>query len=183
MSNLYDQLRQNFPADRAQTVLETPDGRTMSYAELEAGAGRIARLLVDCGVEPGDRVAAQIEKSPEAILLYLAVLRCGGVYLPLNTAYKGSEVAYFLGDAEPRVLVCDPRSEATLTETASSAGTEVVLTLGGDGKGSLIDRSRDLDRPCARRSGGDPLYQRHHRSLEGCHAEPRQPRQQHPHPS
>ena len=145
MSNLYDQLRQNFPADRAQTVLETPDGRTMSYAELEAGAGRIARLLVDCGVEPGDRVAAQIEKSPEAILLYLAVLRCGGVYLPLNTAYKGSEVAYFLGDAEPRVLVCDPRSEATLTETASSAGTEVVLTLGGDGKGSLIDRSRDLD--------------------------------------
>ena len=117
----------------------------MSYAELEAGAGRIARLLVDCGVEPGDRVAAQIEKSPEAILLYLAVLRCGGVYLPLNTAYKGSEVAYFLGDAEPRVLVCDPRSEATLTETASSAGTEVVLTLGGDGKGSLIDRSRDLD--------------------------------------
>src|SRR3546814_15937896 len=79
------------PADRASTVLETPAGRRMSYAALEAGAGRLARLLVDCGVQPGDRVAAQIEKSPEALLLYLAVLRAGGVYLPLNTAYKAAE--------------------------------------------------------------------------------------------
>ncbi len=145
MTNLYTQLTENFPADRSQTVLETPEGRTMSYADFEAGSGRIARLLMDCGVQPGDRVAAQIEKSPEALLLYLAVLRCGGVYLPLNTAYKGGEVAYFLGDAEPRVLVCDPKAEDTLTETAKQAGTDVVLTLGGDGAGSLTERSRDLD--------------------------------------
>ncbi|WP_193371207.1 malonate--CoA ligase [Pelagibius marinus] len=145
MTNLYTKLTENFPADRGKTVLETPEGRTMSYADFEVGSGRIARLLVDCGVQPGDRVAAQIDKSPEALLLYLAVLRCGGVYLPLNTAYKGGEVAYFLGDAEPRVLVCDPQAEDSLTETAKQAGTEVVLTLGGDGAGSLIERSRDLD--------------------------------------
>src|SRR3546814_3740643 len=82
MTNPYSLLQQHFPADRASTVLETPAGRRMSYADLEAGAGRLARLLVDCGVQPGDRVAAQIEKSPEALLLYLAVLRAGGVYLP-----------------------------------------------------------------------------------------------------
>ncbi|MGD1878279.1 MAG: malonyl-CoA synthase [Kiloniellaceae bacterium] len=145
MTNLYDLLSQNFPADRDQTVLETPDGESMSYADLEAGSGRIARLLMDCGVQPGDRVAAQIEKSPQAILLYLAVLRCGGVYLPLNTAYKGGEVAYFLEDAEPRVLVCDPTSESILQATADKAGVGTVLTLGEDGNGSLMERSRDLD--------------------------------------
>ncbi|MEQ8356786.1 MAG: malonyl-CoA synthase [Kiloniellaceae bacterium] len=145
MTNLYDQLSRNFPSDRGQTVLETPDGQLWTYADLEAGSGRIARLLIDCGVEPGDRVAAQIEKSPEALLLYLAVLRSGAVYLPLNTAYKGGEVAYFLGDAEPRVLVCDPSAEATLKATAETAGTGIVLTLGTQRDGSLLERSRDLD--------------------------------------
>lgn len=144
MTNLYDLLRQHFPDDRGQTLLETPDGQTMSYAELEAGAGRMARLLADSGVVPGDRVAAQIEKSPEALLLYLAVLRCGGVYLPLNTAYKGGEVGYFLGDAEPRVLVCTPQNEAALSDTAAKAGVAEVLSLGDRGDGSLLERSRDL---------------------------------------
>ncbi|HEY9538530.1 MAG TPA: malonyl-CoA synthase [Kiloniellaceae bacterium] len=145
MTNLYSLLQQHFPADRASTVLETPAGRRMSYADLEAGAGRLARLLVDCGVQPGDRVAAQIEKSPEALLLYLAVLRAGGVYLPLNTAYKAAEVAYFLGDAEPRVLVCAPQNEAALGDIARKAGVGSVLTLGEDGDGSLVERSRGLD--------------------------------------
>ena len=145
MTNLYDQLTQNFPADRGQTVLETPDGLIMSYADLESGSGRIARLLVDCGVQPGDRVAAQIEKSPQAILLYLAVLRCGGVYLPLNTAYKGGEVAYFLEDAEPRVLVCDPSIEASLQVVADKAGVAAVLTLAEDGTGTVVTRSDGLD--------------------------------------
>ncbi len=157
MTNLYDLLKQNFPADLGQTVLETADGQRMSYADLDAGAGRIARLLTDCGVQPGDRVAAQIEKSPQAILLYLAVLRCGAVYLPLNTAYKGGEVAYFLQDAEPRVLVCDPATEAALKPTADKAGVASVLTLGEDGKGSLTDRSQGLapDAPVVPREDDD----------------------------
>ena len=157
MTNLYSQLSQHFPADRSQTVLETPDGQVWSYADLEAGAGRIARLLLDSGVEPGDRVAAQIEKSPEALLLYLAVLRCGGVYLPLNTAYKGNEVAYFLGDAEPRVLVCDPKTEAALRPIAEAAGTRIVFTLGTSRDGSLLEQSGSLDpeTPVVPREGDD----------------------------
>jgi len=145
MTNLYALLQQHFPADRSQPVLETPEGRRMSYAELEAGSGRIARLLTDCGVQPGDRVAAQIEKSPEALLLYLAVLRAGGVYLPLNTAYKGGEVSYFLEDAEPRVLVCTPDNETILRPAAGKAGVGTLLTLGEAGDGSLLERSRGLD--------------------------------------
>jgi len=145
MTNLYALLQQHFPADRRQTVLETSDGERMSYADLEAGSGRIARLLRDCGVQPGDRVAAQIEKSPEALLLYLAVLRAGAVYLPLNTAYKGGEVAYFLQDAEPRVLVCSPANEPALGETARRAGVGSLLTLGEAGDGSLMERSASLE--------------------------------------
>jgi malonyl-CoA/methylmalonyl-CoA synthetase len=157
MTNLYDLLRQHFPADRNQTVLETADGQRMSYAELDAGAGRMARLLAECGVAPGDRVAAQIEKSPEALLLYLGVLRCGGVYLPLNTAYKGGEVGYFLSDAEPRVLVSTPQNEAALRETAAKAGVATVLTLGEAGDGSLVERGRGLDPdfPVVLRAGDD----------------------------
>jgi malonyl-CoA/methylmalonyl-CoA synthetase len=145
MTNLYALLQQHFPADRHRAALEMPDGQRMRYADLETGSGRIARLLMDCGVEPGDRVAAQIEKSPEALLLYLAVLRCGAVYLPLNTAYKGTEVAYFLGDAEPRVLVCTPESEAVLGDAARKTGVGSLLTLGETGSGSLVERSRGLD--------------------------------------
>lgn len=145
MTNLYALLQQHFPADRSRTVLEAPDGRRMSYAELDAGCACIARLLSGCGVRPGDRVAAQIEKSPEALLLYLAVLRSGAVYLPLNTAYKSGEVAYFLQDAEPRVLVCTPEHEATLGAIAQKAGVGALLTLGEAGEGSLVERSRGLD--------------------------------------
>ena len=145
MTNLYSLLQQHFPTDRGQTALETPDGLRISYADLEAGSGRIARLLLDCGVQPGDRVAAQIEKSPEALLLYLAVLRAGAVYLPLNTAYKGGEVAYFLEDAEPRVLVCTPANEAALKAIAKKAGVANVLSLGDASDGSLVERSRSLD--------------------------------------
>jgi len=145
MTNLYDLLKQNFPQDRRQTVIETPTGQILSYADLETGSGRIAHLLANHGVRPGDRVAAQIDKSPEALLLYLAVLRCGGVYLPLNTAYKGSEVAYFLGDSEPRILVCDPQAEAGLSPLAKEAGIATVLTLDSEGTGSLIEQSRNLD--------------------------------------
>ena len=97
--NLFEKLRAGFPADRDQTAIEVPGGRTYSYAELEAASGRFSRLLMDLGVVPGDRVAVQVEKSAEALFLYLACLRAGAIYLPLNTAYTSSEIAYFLGDA------------------------------------------------------------------------------------
>ena len=143
--NLFQTLQAGFPADRQGTAIELPDGRRHSYADLEAASGRLARLLRDLGVAPGERVAVQVEKSAEALFLYLACLRAGAIYLPLNTAYTPAEIAYFLGDAEPRVFVCPPAAEAALRDTAAAAGVAHLLTLGQDGDGSLIAAARDLD--------------------------------------
>jgi len=142
--NLFALIAARFPDERARTFIELPDGRTYSYADLEAISGRFARLLGDLGVVKGDRVAVQVEKSPEAVFLYLACLRAGAAFLPLNTAYTKAEVGYFLGDAEPRVVVCRPESEAATAEVARAAGVTQVLTLGTAGDGSFCARSRDL---------------------------------------
>ena len=142
--NLFETLRGRFPAERSRPFIETPEGRTVSYGDLEAETGRMARLLAELGVAKGDRVAAIVEKSPEAISLYLAALRAGAVYLPLNTAYQAGEIAYFLDDAKPKVVVGRPEAEAALGPIAAECGA-VLLTLGAEGEGSLMARSRDLD--------------------------------------
>ena len=142
--NLFELLKSRFPADPSRTVMETPDGRQISYGEMDAATARIARLLAERGVAKGDRVAAMVEKSPEAIFLYLAVLRTGAAYLPLNTAYRAAEIGYFLGDAEPKVVVGRPEAETELTGIAARTNT-AVLTLGQAGDGSLIAESRELD--------------------------------------
>ena len=90
----------------------TPAGETISYADLVALSGRFANVLVARGVKPGDRVAVQVEKSVPALVLYLATVRAGAVYLPLNTAYTLAELEYFIGDAEPSLVVCDPAKRA-----------------------------------------------------------------------
>ena len=119
-----------------KALFELPDGRGITYRETAETVQRVAARLVADGVAPGDRVAAQVHKSPEAIALYLATLQVGGVFLPLNTAYTGNETEYFLGDAQPRVLVCAPERE---TEHARRAQEGLVIeTLGVSGDGSLL---------------------------------------------
>ncbi|MEQ1784442.1 MAG: AMP-binding protein, partial [Hyphomonadaceae bacterium] len=109
MSNrLYDLFVKAFPVDRSRPGFILPDGRHVSYGELEAGASAVAGRLVAQGVAPGDRIALQAEKSIESVMIYLGVLKAGAVYLPLNSAYTSSEIAYFVGDAEPRELITDP---------------------------------------------------------------------------
>lgn len=142
--SLYALFRERFPSDRTRLFIETEGGKTYSYADLEELSGRYARLLIDLGVGPGDRVAVQVEKSPEAIFLYLACLRAGAIYLPLNPAYTKSEVGYFLGDAQPRIFVCRPEAEGAVSDIARSAGVGEVLTLDQAGGGSLVERSADL---------------------------------------
>lgn len=142
--NLYELFESRFPADRSRAFIELEDGQAYSYADLEVVSGRYARLLADLGVLKGDRVAVQVEKSPEAVFLYLACLRAGAIYLPLNPAYTQSEVGYFLGDAEPKVVVCRPETEAAVGDAARAAGTAHVLTLGQDGGGTLPTRAREL---------------------------------------
>ncbi len=86
----------------------------------------MANALTGLGVQPGDRVAVQVEKSVQAIILYLATLRAGAVFLPLNTGYTPAEIGYFLGDAEPRVFVCDPARQEALREPTETAGARMV---------------------------------------------------------
>ena len=138
-ANLYTLLRSRFPAAAAATCLELADGSRLSYADIDTRSGRMAGLLAGLGVVPGDRVMVQVDKSPEAVVLYLACLRAGAVFLPLNTAYTAREVAYFIDDAEPRLLVCSPRAAAALAPLAEAAGS-TLLTLDDAAGGTLMER-------------------------------------------
>jgi malonyl-CoA/methylmalonyl-CoA synthetase len=134
--NLFALVRSRMP-DPGKTFIETGDGRVTTYGDVLAGSGRLANALASLGVQPGDRVAVQVEKSPEAILLYLACLRAGAVYLPLNTGYTLAELAYFIEDAEPRVVVCAPEKAAEIGALAARLGVGSTQTLGTGGDGSL----------------------------------------------
>jgi len=156
-ANLFGRLAGRFPADRATVFLETQDGATQSFGALLDAAGRIATLLRAAGLTPGDRVAAQVEKSPDAVALYLGCLQAGAAYVPLNTGYTPAELAYFIEDAAPKLVVCDPRAEGALAPLASAAGA-VLSTLGADGTGRLMLEARDLrpEQAVADRRGSDP---------------------------
>ena len=106
--NLYAIFAERFAGALDQVCLELEDGTTCTYAQLDAESARYANLLASRGLKPGDRVAAQIEKGAQAIFLYLGCLRAGLVYLPLNTAYRASEISYFVSDAEPSAAFCQP---------------------------------------------------------------------------
>jgi malonyl-CoA/methylmalonyl-CoA synthetase len=126
--NLYAELARA-ATDAAAPFAHLSGGRTQTYADVEATSARYAATLARLGVVPGDRVAVQVEKSFDALMLYLGVVRAGGVFLPLNTAYTPAEIEYFLGDAEPRVFVCDPARADALRPIAGKAGAHLE-TLG-----------------------------------------------------
>jgi malonyl-CoA/methylmalonyl-CoA synthetase len=132
-SRLFDALD-----DPNRLAIETADGQRISYGELISRTGQMANVLVSRGVKPGDRVAAQTEKSVPGLVLYLAAVRAGAVYLPLNTAYTLNELEYFIGDAEPSLVVCDPAKAEGIGAIAAKVGAKVE-TLAADGKGSLTD--------------------------------------------
>jgi malonyl-CoA/methylmalonyl-CoA synthetase len=137
--NLYALLAAHFPQDPAAPCMILPDGRVWTYGDVERASARMAGLIVALGLQPGDRVAAQVEKTPEALVLYLAALRAGMVFLPLNPAYQRHELEYFLGDAKPGLFVCRPQMRALADELAGQAGVPHVLELDDAGHGSLID--------------------------------------------
>jgi malonyl-CoA/methylmalonyl-CoA synthetase len=140
--NLFASFQSRFPADQTRAFLERPDGPTLSYADLIDISGRLASVLKELGVKPGDRVAAQVEKSAEALMVYLAALRAGAVYLPLNSAYTAGEIRYFLGDAEPTVFVCSPQVAEEMRALARDIGVAHVETLGAKAEGSLMEKAR-----------------------------------------
>lgn len=136
-ANLFSLLFDNL-ADPAKAAIETADGARISYGDLVTRSGQVANHLVARGVKPGDRVAVQTEKSVEALVLYLAVVRAGAVFLPLNTAYTLNELDYFITDAEPSLVVCDPAKADGLQPIAAKVGARID-TLDSHGKGSLSD--------------------------------------------
>ena len=136
-ANLYEQFRVRFPADRSRLFVETASGERSSYADLERETGRIAACLRSFGLSKGDRVAVQVEKSPRALFIYLACLRAGLVYLPINPACPEPEIEHFLDDARPALLVCRPASQSTLEPLARRYEVSAVLNLDGEGGGTL----------------------------------------------
>lgn len=143
MSNhLFDALTAFIP-DPEKVFLETGDGNRLTYRGMLARSAQYAGALQKLGVKPGDRVAVQAEKTPDALMLYLGTIRAGGVFLPLNTAYTPAEIAYFVGDAEPAVFVCDPAKADALAGTAQKAGAK-LQTLDADGAGTLSQLADEM---------------------------------------
>jgi malonyl-CoA/methylmalonyl-CoA synthetase len=134
---LYDALLR--PHEGRETpLMRLPGGGRLTHAAFLAMADRMANALVALGVGPGDRLAAHVHKSPEALALYAACLKSGAVFLPLNTAYTPAELSYFVGDSGAALLVCDPDEADEMAAVTEAAGTRLV-TLAGDGTGSLAD--------------------------------------------
>lgn len=139
--NLFVALRDAFPADLDRTAVETDNGLSYSWRDLDRATAMMANLLDSLDLPPASRIAVQVEKSVEAMVLYLATLRAGHVFLPLNTAYQSAEIEYFIGNAEPAVVVCSPKNHGWVSKIAFTAGTQYVFTLGDDRTGSLLERA------------------------------------------
>ena len=139
--NLFAALRAGFPANLNSVAIEADNGLHYSWTDIERATAMLANLLVSLKLPAGARIAVQVEKSVEAMLLYLATLRAGYVFLPLNTAYQSAEIEYFIGNAEPAVVVCSKKNFGWVSKIAFKAGTQNVFTLGDDRTGSLLERA------------------------------------------
>jgi malonyl-CoA/methylmalonyl-CoA synthetase len=140
-ANLFAALRAAFPHELDSIAIETDNGLTYSWRDLERATAMMANLLASLNLPDGSRIAVQVEKSVEAVILYLATLRAGFVFLPLNTAYQSAEIEYFIGNAEPAVVVCGSKNFGWISKLAFKAGTQHVFTLDDDRTGSLLERT------------------------------------------
>lgn len=142
-ANIFSEFNKQFSSRAGETLLITDQEREYTYGDVDRESARLASYMTDLGLTPGDRVSVQVEKSPEALCLYMACLRAGFVFHPLNTAYQSSELEYFLGNAEPSLFICDSKKLAELQPLADAANVKHLVTLNADGTGTLVDRSRE----------------------------------------
>lgn len=142
---LFDAIRNAIPSHKA-VFIETDTGKILTYGDMLRATARLANTLIDIGVRAGDRIVVQVEKSPEALLLYLACLRAGVVYLPLNTSYTPVELEYFIEDSKPALIVISPEKVVQLAPLALKAAAQIV-TLGADGSGTLLETA-ELQSDC-----------------------------------
>ncbi len=157
-NNLFAALRAAFPKDLDAVAVETDTGLNYSWRDLERSTAMMANLLQSLDLPQGARIAVQVEKSVEAMMLYLATLRAGYVFLPLNTAYQSAEIEYFIGNAEPSVVVCSSKNFGWVSKIAFKAGTKNVFTLDDNRSGSLLERAAHCsDRHEIAQSSADDL--------------------------
>ena len=152
--NLYSALRAGFPANLDAVAIDA-DGAHYTWHDLDRGSAMLANWLHRLDLPAGSRVAVHTDKSVEALVLYLAVLRAGYVYLPLNPAYQASELEHFITDAAPAVVVCAGKNFGWVSKLAFQRGVRWVFTLNDDRTGTLLDRAvqmSDVHQPVARRA-------------------------------
>jgi malonyl-CoA/methylmalonyl-CoA synthetase len=143
-ANVYAAFERSFAINAARPALEIDLTHSCTYAQIQRETARCAAALSSFGLERGDRVAVQIEKSPQSLFVYLACLRAGLVYLPLNTAYRLAELAYFLSDAEPALVICTPPVEGDVRELVRASNSRArIATLDATGRGSLAEAARE----------------------------------------
>lgn len=140
--NLYHLYASRFSSQPENIAIESDNGELISYGDLDLRVAKMARFITDLGVSAGDRVTVQVDKSAQALILYLACIRAGCIYLPLNTAYQSRELEYFLKDAEPSMMVCRPDDFVSLQKLCQSHGIQHLFTLDAEGAGSLSDASQ-----------------------------------------
>jgi malonyl-CoA/methylmalonyl-CoA synthetase len=141
--NLYGQFQPLFERYATKELLSTETGQVFLYRDIDALSARYARFLSSIGTMPGNRISVQVEKSPQCLALYLACLRAGFVFHPLNMGYKKSELEYFLQNAEPAVVVCDPAREDEMRSIVESSNASHLFTMSSDGNGSLDSDSKE----------------------------------------
>jgi malonyl-CoA/methylmalonyl-CoA synthetase len=161
-ANVFAAVRAAFPNDLDTVAIETADGPGAplhyTWRDLERGTAMLANVFASLGLPAGARVAVQVDKSVEGLMLYLAVQRAGLVYLPLNNAYQQAEIEYFIGDAEPAVVVCASKDFTWISRLAFRQGTKNVFSLGDDRSGSLLERAAWMsDEHTPAVSGADDL--------------------------
>jgi len=144
--NLYRRFEEVFHTHAERCAIRSADGSLqLTFGDLGRGAARYANALATLGVGKGDRVTVQVEKSIANVLLYLAVMKAGAVYQPLNTAYTAAEVSYFVEDAEPKLIVCDPARQAEMRALADRCNVFAVVNLDARGEGSLATLAAGMD--------------------------------------
>ncbi|MDX1405533.1 MAG: AMP-binding protein, partial [Woeseiaceae bacterium] len=137
--NLFSHFDEQFKKHTDDELLRTESEQSFTWDGVDRRSAQLANCLGELGASPGDRVSVQVEKSPAALCLYLACLRAGLVFHPLNMAYKSGELEYFLGNAEPAIVVCDPDNAESLGPIAKAARVRTLLTLDRAGAGTLTE--------------------------------------------
>lgn len=147
-NNLFAHFLPSFQEHAQKELLRTSSGTSVSYHDIDKLSAQFARYFTNLGIEIGARISVQVEKTPAALALYLACLRGGFVYHPLNTGYQASELGYFFKDAKPSVIICDEQNLATIKTITNSVNTHRLLTLNKDGCGTLTEQAKNTsDQP------------------------------------